>query len=119
MSSENGMSTAKFTHKPELKNVVEAKFEKGTVELQWKESFDETEYRKGLFLKKCTGFIATKGQNLPPSRKMQRGIPESKKNDIISKLSPLMPENRRGFWQNIPCSSVVDLITEEQLQINS
>ena len=115
----NGMSTAKFTHKPELKNVVEAKFEKGTVELQWKESFDETEYRKGLFLKKCTASIATKGQNLPPSRKTQRGIPKSKKNDIISKLCPLMPENRRGFWQNIPCSSVVDLITEEQLQINS
>ena len=29
------------------------------------------------------------------------GIESSRKNDIITKLIPLMPENRRSFWQNL------------------
>jgi len=38
---------------------------------------------------------------LPNHQDSQRGINSSKKKDIIKTLVPLMPENRRHFWQDL------------------
>lgn len=37
-----------------------------------------------------------------------RGVPPDKKSDIISNLCPLMPENRREFWLQLPTTDGVD-----------
>ncbi|CAG5019251.1 unnamed protein product [Parnassius apollo] len=42
-----------------------------------------------------------------------RGIKQERKDEILQKLSPLMPENRRAFWNNLPVNDdAVNLITE-------
>jgi len=49
----------------------------------------------------------------PLSRAKPRGIPLEKKNDILAKLGPLMPQNRLSFWQNIIATcDVADLATD-------
>jgi hypothetical protein len=56
---------------------------------------------------------ATKsGIQKPACRMTLRGIPLDKKNDILTKLGPLMPENRKLFWQNIPVTDAADLMTD-------
>lgn len=39
-------------------------------------------------------------------RRVARGIPSDKKDDILSKLGSLMPANRLQFWQDLPTSTV-------------
>ncbi|KAJ8682312.1 hypothetical protein QAD02_018104 [Eretmocerus hayati] len=50
-------------------------------------------------------------KGFPPAapRLQPRGIPLKKKEDIIKKLLPLMPQSRRSFWLNIETSDVPDL----------
>ena len=67
----------------------------------WKESFDEKTYKFSEFLvKKLSDKILTgiKFPLLYPGG--CHGIPESRKDEIIKKLCPLMPANRRLFWKN-------------------
>lgn len=49
------------------------------------------------------------GIGKPDKKKYCRGIKLTKKDEIIQKLCPLMPENRREFWKNIPGADVSDL----------
>lgn len=48
-------------------------------------------------------FIMTKEMKLERStrRTSEKGIPEETKAGIIAKLTPLMPPNRRQFWENL------------------
>ena len=44
-----------------------------------------------------------------------RVVTTSKKNDIIHKLCPLMPENRRKFWNDLPCcGDSIDLADQRE-----
>lgn len=47
--------------------------------------------------------------NPQPIRPESRGIPVAKKGDIITKLCPLMPENRRVFWDQLLFTEMSDL----------
>jgi len=38
---------------------------------------------------------------LPPTNQEPRGVSNSKKEDIVKKLTPLMPLNRRDFWTSL------------------
>lgn len=49
------------------------------------------------------------GVKEPLPCKMNRGIPEEKKNAIIKNLCPLMENSRRKFWEDIDVSEVPDL----------
>lgn len=49
---------------------------------------------------------------LPEKKSAPRGIPGQKKDVIVAKLVPLMPETRRAFWVQIPVNNEsVDLQT--------
>ena len=69
-----------------------------------KRNHDKIEYTKVDFLKKSM----KKKLPGPPGmlRERNRGIPMSKKEDIIIKLTPLMPQNRRHFWETIHIADV-------------
>lgn len=47
------------------------------------------------------------GVKKPECRKSPRGIPQVKKDGIVNKICPLMPKNRRQFWQSLPADSGV------------
>jgi len=97
---ENGMSTAKFTKKPNLSDVQEIQFRKGETKLFWKKNMDDAEYEEGEFLKKKTA--AHIQREVPyQSAQMPRGITTRKKDELRSKLCPLMPVNRREFWNSL------------------
>ncbi|CAM4321070.1 unnamed protein product [Leuciscus chuanchicus] len=55
-------------------------------------------------------FLRAKFELKVPSllRPHDQGIEEAKKNDIIRKLCPFMPPNRRAFWCSLPVSEVVE-----------
>ena len=43
------------------------------------------------------------------------GVTTSKKQDIINKLYSLMPENRRKFWNDLPCcDDSIDLADQRE-----
>lgn len=44
-----------------------------------------------------------------PTSKIQRGVNTNKKNQIMEKLLPLMPQNRRVFWEELYEAKVPDL----------
>ena len=39
-----------------------------------------------------------------------RGCDKKKKGEIISNLGPLMPQNRIGFWMELPASTSSDIV---------
>lgn len=64
----------------------------------YKTDFDAEEYSQLNCLK-------SKKPPKPEVRSQPKGIPSTKKQDIIKKLGPLMPENRIAFCRNIPVST--------------
>lgn len=48
--------------------------------------------------------------SVPKPNNNCRGIQQKKKDDIILKLCPLMPQRRRNFWNNLTVSESPDLI---------
>ncbi|XP_072041154.1 uncharacterized protein [Amphiura filiformis] len=111
---ENGLSQGNFTNRPLLSDVQEAKFTRGSTQLMWKPSMDDTTYKQGDFLKKKTAAkIMDKKKEGPtfPAKKHPRGISEDKKDGILSNLLKFMPTNRRQFWQDLPVAAAsLDLI---------
>ena len=61
-------------------------------------TFDISEYTEINFLKETFELKEA------TSRKSPRGVETRKRQDIIEKLCPLMPENRQVFWKKIPIS---------------
>ena len=47
------------------------------------------------------------------ARSSARGIPQEKKDDILQKLTRLMPSSRMAFWKDLPVSAVSDLVTDQ------
>lgn len=94
---------------PHLRDIVQLEARRGELNLFYKTEFSE-EYKELDFLKSK---VTKTGKIKPPEvLKAARGIQEDKKVDIIKKLLPLMPENRRPFWLNLPASqTTADLLT--------
>ena len=59
------------------------------------------EYKSGNFLQKKFVKVMSK-TNVFPAKLSPRGINGEKKKDILDKLCPLMADNRKTFWENIP-----------------
>lgn len=86
-----------------LKDIMAVRAERGAFTIKYKES--HVSDRKELdFLQvkivrnRCFPNIANKSR--------PRGITKERKDKIIAELVPLMPENRKDFWYNLPESSL-------------
>lgn len=108
--------TAKKNDDP-LKNfivndVVEVSFTKGYKTLKYKTDF-ASEHSELDFLQKkfsLTPFVP----NVLPIR----GISAAKKQKILKELVPIMPPNRKIFWETIPESETsVDLVRNDQIPL--
>ena len=84
--------------RPYLSRIVWAEFRRGSPEtLFFKENFSDREASACSFIKK--GYDPT-----PKIRQKPRGVAKEKKDNILQKLVPLMPHNRRSFWEDLPVS---------------
>ena len=99
---ESSSSSAKFTRKPTLSSVQEVLFQKGSTKLFWKHSLEDAEYESGDFLKKKVSACFLKGDHPFRCKEEPRSVSRQKRDDIVSKLCPLMPENRAVVWNDIP-----------------
>ncbi|XP_054263988.1 uncharacterized protein LOC128987257 [Macrosteles quadrilineatus] len=111
-------STYKITNKiprPYLSEMVQVIFQRGSFDIQYKTSFISEQIESISILK--AGYLKKKQVPMPTRRSNPRGINQAKKADIIQKLLPLMPENRRSFWLDLPASSdVPDLVTDQEVE---
>lgn len=93
-----------------LFDIVLLKAHRGNMTLEFSTYFDAP-------LRKLN-FINSKVKNgipKPLSYVQPRGIYEEKKKYIVSKLCPLMPENCRWYWKELPTGyGVIDLITAQE-----
>ena len=74
---------------------------KGETVLCWKPSLDDNEFLSGDFLKQKVAANLLKGFQFENMKSPCR-VPETKKDDTITKLCPLMPNTRVSFWENLP-----------------
>ena len=102
------LSHASTTNYPRLENIVVVEFRKGCSWMFWKEDMRLVEFQQGEFLQKK--FVKTMTQEEFNARSYPRGIPESKKKNILSKLCPMMDKQYQQFWMNIPTNDVEDLV---------
>lgn len=79
-----------------LADIVEVVFLRNSRNLKFKTEFDQEVYIEVDFLQKKFN-VNCKPEVLGNSR----GIKYRKKQTILEKLVPLMPENRREFWKNL------------------
>lgn len=89
--------------RPYLNQMVHIQFSRGDFNMAFKTSFlgdfEELNFLNARVVKK--GF--------PPviARKSDRGISAERKDNILTKLLPVIPKNRIRFWQNLPvCSDI-------------
>lgn len=102
----------KLDPKVYLKDIVAVRVERGSFNLKYKKSHGNEAFQELDFLQ--TKIIKNKEFPNAP-QKVERGIAKERKQEIIGKLVPLMPENRRSFWLNLPVSDAPDLaITAEE-----
>ncbi|XP_041358684.1 uncharacterized protein LOC121375341 [Gigantopelta aegis] len=93
---KNESSSAAFTKKPHLNNVQEVMFKRGSSNIFWKGSLADDTYQDGAFLKKKVARAILGGLEIRPLE-VPRGITGAKKNDIVNKLCPFMPQNLEGL----------------------
>ncbi|CAH1112917.1 unnamed protein product [Psylliodes chrysocephalus] len=93
--------------RPHLKDMVKAIVRRGSFNLFYKKKFALNETKELNFLKLK---VAKGGFTIPAVILKPRGIKEKRKQAILQNLFPLVPENRRQFWQSIPVNDeAVDL----------
>lgn len=85
-----------------LGDIVMATFKRGSVTMFYSTDFDNENLQELDFLQKK--FIKNITSYEPDIIISNRGIPPTKKKDIIEKLVPLMPANRELFWTELPVS---------------
>ncbi|KAM9332804.1 uncharacterized protein KZ484_017945 [Pholidichthys leucotaenia] len=91
-----GHSLDKLKKAPHLSDMAVIQLRRGSRDMFFKLSHDEEEFVQLDFLvNKMT--LEFPGQLRPGDK----GIEKQKKFDIVSKLCPLMPPNRRQFWENL------------------
>jgi hypothetical protein len=94
--------------RPLMCDMVFVEARRGHNSLVYRTHFDGPDIPLNFLNARATKF----GIQKPACRMTLRGIPLDKKNDILTKLGPLMPENRKLFCQNIPVTDAADLMTD-------
>ena len=75
------------------------KFQRGSDQIYWKSRHTEDTFKGSKFPQKK--LIRNLGQDFPASNE-PRGVPSSKRDNIVEKLNPLLQPTRRVFWENLP-----------------
>lgn len=101
----------KCQSRPLLSDIVYIKAEAEKNTLEYKTCYDELCPTQELDFMTKNG-IAT-ALKPPTFKTCARGICLEKKDDILQKLVPLMPESRRQFWRDLPVNNVPDLCVFE------
>ena len=92
---------SKTVPRVKLNHMSAVRFERGSKLLKYKTTHSvEAQYHSLDFLKSKVDV-----SEIPPACTSPRGVPPPKREDIVKKLCPLMPTNRREFWIELPCSS--------------
>lgn len=95
---------------PYLKDIVKLTAERGKTSLMYSTNYDQPASEELNFLQaKCV-----KKFPMPDRINKVRGFNKAKKKDIVEKLCPLMPANRRGFWLSLPESDQPDLLSNDE-----
>ncbi|KAJ2937827.1 hypothetical protein O0L34_g17802 [Tuta absoluta] len=98
--------------RPYLNEMVQMKFTRGKFTITYKKSFDD-EYDVELdFIKqKCL----KNGLPQPTYNETARGITSKRKEDILQRLSSVMPSNRIEFWRSLRVNNdLIDLRTNDE-----
>ena len=93
-------------NRPYISDMKKVVVKRGSLNLFYNLSYDNSPLEEFYFL-------LNRVKNGFPRVDIQRncrGIPQAKKDDVIKKLVPLMPENRRKFWLDLVTDNVLDLI---------
>jgi len=100
---KDGHSCVKTKKASKLGQMSVIQVRRGSRSLFYKLNHEDAEFTE-------LDFLRAKFELKVPSllRPHDRGIQEAKKNDIIGKLCPFMPQSRRAFWCSLPVSEVVD-----------
>lgn len=82
-----------------LNDMCEVTFFRGTHVISYKTAFHSEETHSLDFLR-----LKNIKSGIPPPKPNNkfRGITQERKSAIIQKLTPLMPDNRKSFWYNLP-----------------
>ena len=101
---ENQLSQGKASKntRPLLENLSVAQFRKGKPYLFFKTSHAGKEFAMADFLKNAfKQLVMSEESPVIPPVSIYRGIDQSRKDGIVRILVPLMPGNRRRFWQEL------------------
>jgi len=111
---------ADHSHRTKIKNhhlrpMVAIEGTRGSFSLRYKTDHDgEYQVLNFLYAKSAR----KGGIPMPVSRSTPKGISAEKKNEIITKLLPLMPENKRLFWKFIATSDEPEFDLEAYLSLS-
>jgi hypothetical protein len=102
-----------------LSEVSVAEFRTGSTRMFWKLNMDDEFWEEGDFLKKQSASNLSAGQHFA-CRVNPRGVATIKKNDLVAKLCPLIPSDRKRFWMNLPVNDMSgDLIDQPAAEPNN
>ena len=103
MDGSNRPMLTKAVPRIKLAEMSRVLFQRGSRAIKYKTSHSvDDEYKSVDFLKKFNMKI------IPSSHSSPRGVPTSKREDIVKKLCPLMPASRRVFWEQLPTNDNSD-----------
>ena len=109
MNIPRGVSQGKHADsKPYIENIQQVKFLNGSSKNFWKGNMKDESYQESELLQQKYMKMIQKVVNWSTFEKKynnhQRGISQSKKESIITKLCPMMPEKAKLFWKALPCN---------------
>jgi hypothetical protein len=92
-------------NKPKLSQIRVVEFRKGSPCIYWKSNIKSSEFNFLPLFPDNTVFTISI-ENFP-----YRGLNSEKKQQIISTLLPLMPQDKHDFWNQLPSSDAPDLVS--------
>ena len=100
---KSGTYKARSSDRPLIGSLHQVRFFKGSRFMHYKLKPDDEERQYAFLTKKFK--LAD-----PPSIVGDQGIPSANKRDIIAKLCPLMPFQKKVFWEELHASDARDLL---------
>ena len=94
----NGLSKGITCKTSFLKAVKIVQLRSGSLEMFWKETYGQEDFFASPFLKKKLEKQITKKE--PFAKKAMKGISQARKDGLLE-LTPLMPQNRRLFYEDL------------------
>lgn len=100
----------KTVPRPLLQNMVEVSCTRGKQTIKYKRNFTDENYTELNFL---TAKASKTKLPKPRCRETYRGIELERKTRLLSKLRPILPENRIKFWEDLHVNDAPERLYEE------